>query len=64
VPEIDIRRLPYDLTSHAGLALVGKHLKRDAQLKQVIDPRFTVSGGLANSAILTAYLGLLCMEQY
>jgi hypothetical protein len=38
MPEFDVRILPYDLTSHAGLALVGKHLKRDAQLAQVINP--------------------------
>lgn len=61
MPKLDVRILPYDLTSHAGLALVGRHLKRDAQLAQRIDPRFPVPSGLANSAILTAYLGLLCI---
>lgn len=59
--QLDVRILPYDLTSHAGLALVGQHLKRDAQLAQQIDPRFPVPSGLTNSAILTAYMGLLCI---
>lgn len=61
MPQLDVRILPYDLTSHAGLVLVGQHLKRDAQLAQLIDPRFPVPSGLPNSAILTAYLGLLCI---
>lgn len=61
MPQLDVRILPYDLTSHAGLALVGQHLKRNAQLAQLIDPRFPVPSGLPNSAILTTYLGLLCI---
>lgn len=57
-----IKRLPYNLTAHAGLSLVGQYLKRFAQLDQVIDPRFPISGqgGIATSSLLKAYIGLLC----
>lgn len=55
-----IKRLPYDLSSHAGLALVGKSLAH-CNLNALIDPQFPVKSGIANSAILKSYLGLLCL---
>jgi len=54
-----IKQLPYDLTSHAGLALVGQYLRR-MPIEQRIDAQFPVGwGGIANSDILKSYLGLL-----
>ena len=55
-----IKRLPYDLSSHAGLAFVGKYLKR-ININALIDPAFAVRSGVANSDILKSYLGLLCL---
>jgi hypothetical protein len=55
-----IKKLPYDLSSHAGLALIGKYLKR-ININSMIDPAFPVRCGVANSAILKSYLGLLCL---
>ncbi len=54
-----IKKLPYDLTSNAGLALVGQYFKR-LGINQRIDTKFPLSGkGIANSDILKSYLGLL-----
>lgn len=54
-----IKKLPYDLTSHAGLALVGQYMKR-LQISAGVDGKFPVGiGGIANSDILKSYLGLL-----
>ena len=54
-----IKKLPYDLTSNAGLALVGQYFKR-LGINQRIDPKFPISGkGISNSDILKSYLGLL-----
>lgn len=54
-----IKKLPYDLTSNAGLGLVGQYLKR-LNINRRIDPKFPISGkGIANSDILKSYLGLL-----
>ncbi len=54
-----IKKLPYDLTSNAGLALVGQYFKRMG-INQRIDPKFPISGkGISNSDILKSYLGLL-----
>lgn len=58
--EFLIKKLPYDLSSHAGLAFVGKYLKR-VNANAVIDPRFPVRSGVSNSEILKSYLALLCM---
>lgn len=60
--DFQIKRLPYNLTAQAGLSLVGQYLKRFAQIDQIIDPRFPVSGqgGIATSSLLKAYVGLLC----
>ncbi len=55
-----IKKLPYDLSSHAGLALIGKYLKR-ININSLIDPAFPVRSGVANSAILKSYLALLCL---
>lgn len=55
-----IKKLPYDLSSHAGLALVGKYLKR-INVNALIDPAFAVRSGVANSDIVKSYLGLLCL---
>jgi len=54
-----IKKLPYDLSSHSGLALVGQYLKR-INLPALVDPRFPVRTGTSNSAILKSYLALLC----
>ncbi|MGH6625680.1 MAG: IS1380 family transposase [Burkholderiaceae bacterium] len=54
-----IKKLPYDLTSNAGLGLAGQYLKR-LNINPRIDPKFPISGkGIANSDILKSYLGLL-----
>lgn len=58
--EFIIKKLPYDLSSNAGLALVGKYLKA-LKLNALVDSAFPVRGGIANSDIFKAYLGLLCM---
>lgn len=54
-----IKKLPYDLSSNAGLALVGQYLKR-INLNALVDPAFPVRCGIANSDIVRSYLGLLC----
>ena len=55
-----IKKLPYDLSSHAGLAFIGKYLKR-VNVNALIDPKFAVRSGVANSEILKSYLALLCL---
>ena len=55
-----IKQLPYDLSHQAGLALIGKYLKR-INLNAVVDPAFPVRSGVANSDIFKSYLGLLCL---
>jgi hypothetical protein len=51
-----IKKLPYDLSSQAGLALVGQYLKR-INTNTVVDPKFPVRSGVANSDIIKSYLG-------
>ena len=60
--DFQIKCLPYNLTAHAGLSLVGQYLKRFAQIDQVIDPRFPISGkgGINSSSLIKAYIGLMC----
>jgi hypothetical protein len=58
--DLIIKKLPYDLSSHAGLAFVGKYLKR-INLNALVDPAFPVRSGLANREIVKSYLGLLCL---
>lgn len=55
-----VKKLPYDLSSHAGLALVGQYLK-SINLSALVDPAFAVRSGVANSDILKSYLALLCL---
>jgi hypothetical protein len=55
-----IKKLPYDLSSHAGLAFIGKYFK-SIKINSLIDPAFPVRSGIANSDILKSYLGLLCL---
>ena len=55
-----IKKLPYDLSSHAGLAFIGKYLK-SIKINSLIDWAFPVRSGVANSDILKSYLGLLCL---
>ena len=55
-----IKQLPYDLSNQAGLALIGKYLKR-INFNGLVDPSFSVRSGIANSDILKSYLGLLCL---
>lgn len=58
--EFVIKQLPYDLSNQAGLALIGKYLKR-ININALVDPAFSVRSGIANSDILKSYLGLLCL---
>jgi len=54
-----IKKLPYDLTSTAGLALVGEYMKH-LGISSGVDRKFPVGiGGIANSDILKSYFGLL-----
>ena len=54
-----IKKLPYELTSNAGLALVGQYMKR-LGISAGVDRKFPVDVGcIANSDILKSYLGLL-----
>lgn len=55
-----IKKLPYDISSHAGLAFVGKYLK-SIKLNTQVDSAFPMRSGVANSDILKSYLGLLCL---
>jgi hypothetical protein len=57
--QIIVKQLDYDLTSVAGLALVGPHLQRLAPVFEQIDQTFPVKLGVSNSDILRSYLGLL-----
>ncbi len=54
-----IKKLPYKLTSNAGLALVGQYFKR-LDIGKSLDREFPIGkGGIANSDVLKGYLGLL-----
>jgi len=57
--EFIIKKLPYNLTSVAGLALVGKYFQR-INLPALVDTEFPLRSGVANSDILKSYLALLC----
>lgn len=60
--DFHIKRLPYHLTAHAGLSLIGQYLKRFAQIDQIIDPKFPIkgAGGIPTSSLIKSYIGLLC----
>ncbi len=60
--EFLIKKLPYNLCSHANLAFTGKYLK-SIKLNTALDRLFPVRSGVANSDILTSYLGLLCLGE-
>ena len=60
ISDFIIKKLPYDLSSHAGLAFVGKYLKR-IKLNSLVDSAFPVRSGVANRDILKNYLALLCL---
>ena len=45
------QKLPYDLSSHAGLAFIGKYLKR-VNVNCLIDPKFPVRSGAPNRGLL------------
>ncbi|MEN9395907.1 MAG: hypothetical protein RLZ81_437 [Pseudomonadota bacterium] len=53
-----IKKLSYDRSSNAGLALVGKYL-RTGKLSTLVDAQFAVRSGVTNSDILKSYLALL-----
>jgi hypothetical protein len=55
-----VKKLPYDLSSHGGLALVGRLFKR-INLPAMVDPQYPVRAGIANSDILKCYLALLTL---
>lgn len=44
--EFVVKKLPYDLSSHGGLALVGRLFKR-INLPAMIDPQYPVRLGIA-----------------
>lgn len=61
--DLILKQLPYDLSGQAGLALIGKYLKR-INFNALVDPAYPVQskfGGITNSDILKSYLGLLCL---
>lgn len=55
-----IKKLPYDLSSHAGLALIGRYLK-STKLKSLLDCAFPIWSGIANSDVLKSYIALLSL---
>ena len=56
---IPVKRLDYDLTPIAGLALVGHYLNTLSPVVTRIDSALPVRGGVANSDIVRSYVGLL-----
>jgi len=58
--EFVVKQLPHDLSSHGGLALVGRLFKR-INLPALVDPKYPVRSGIANSDILKCHLGLLTL---
>ena len=56
---IQVKQLDYDLTPTAGLALVGHFLKTLAPVLADVDAALPVRIGVATSAIVRSYLGLL-----
>ena len=58
--EFIIKKLSYELSSHAGLVFVVKYLK-GIKFNSLVDPMYPVRSGVANSDILKSYLALLCL---
>ena len=54
-----VKQLDYELTPVAGLALVGHYLKAMQPVLSRLDAALPIKGGVANSDICRAYLGLL-----
>ena len=55
-----IKKFPYDLTSNAGLALVGQYSNR-LGISAVVDRKFPVAvGGITNSDILSPTWAYWC----
>ena len=59
--EFIIKKLSYELSSHAGLVFVGKYLK-GIKFNSLVDSMYPVRSGVANSDILKSYLALLCLS--
>ena len=57
--QLIVRQLGYDLTPVAGLALVGHYLKSIGPVLDRLDAALPVRGGVSNSDVCRAYLGLL-----
>ena len=50
-----LKKLPYKLTSNAGLALAGQYFKR-LEMEKSLDREFPISkGGIVNSDALKSY---------
>jgi len=58
-----IERSETDLTSHAGLALVGQALNRLSALPQTVDREIPLRHGIAHGDVLRAYIGMLCLAK-
>ncbi len=58
--EFVVKQLPYDLSSHGGLALVGRLFKR-INLPAMVDPKYPLRSGIANSDILKCYVAMLTL---
>ena len=58
--DFHIKKLPYDLSSHAGLAFIGKCLKC-VNVNALINLKFPVRSVVANSEIFKSYFALLRM---
>jgi hypothetical protein len=58
--EFVVKQLPYDLSSHGGWALVGRLFKR-INLPAMVDPKYPVRAGIANSDILKCYVAMLTL---
>ena len=54
-----LKQLDYDLTPVAGMALVGHYLKALDRQWKALDAQHPIRGGVVNSDVLRAYLGLL-----
>ena len=50
-----------DLTSNAGLALVGRALNRYTDLRSTVDREVALRHGIAHGDVLASYIGLLCL---
>lgn len=50
-----------DLTSNAGLALVGRALDRYTELRRTVDRELALRHGISHGDVLASYIGLLCL---